>query len=138
MTDQELTRLLSDLAREVPALRRSIQELAQRTVQSETDIARSRLNIRIVAGIAVAGLAVGGVVFAARTEGQQQQISRNAERLAQVVHAQCVIQDQTAARQIELLDSAIATERRKPRPDPKRIADLVKFRPDRIDCGTPP
>jgi hypothetical protein len=109
-----------------------------RTVQSEADIARSQWNIRIVAGIAVLGLAVGGVVFAVRSEGQQQQISRNADKLAQVVYTQCVTQDASNARQAQLIDTAIAAEQRKPKPDAKRIADLIKFRPDRIDCGTKP
>lgn len=138
MMNGELLRSVKDLAGESRALRNSVQELASRTVQSEQAIARSRLNIRIVAAVAVLGLAVGGIVFAVRTEGQQRQITRNADKLAEVVYTQCVIQDQTAARQIALIDSALAIERRKPRPDPKRIADLTKFKPSRVDCGAKP
>jgi hypothetical protein len=77
-------------------------------------------------------------IVALRTEVQQRQISRNAAKLAQVVYTQCATQDQTNARQVILLDSAIAAERRKPKPDAKRIADLEKFKPDRINCGRKP
>jgi hypothetical protein len=77
-------------------------------------------------------------VVAVRTEVQQRQITANAAKLTQVVYTQCAIQDASNARQAQLIDSAIATERRKPKPDQKRIADLIKFRPDRIDCGSKP
>ncbi len=76
--------------------------------------------------------------IAVRTEIQQRQINANSRRLSQVVYAQCMVQSQTAARQIVLIDSAIAAERRKPRPDTKRLADLEKFRPSPINCGRKP
>jgi hypothetical protein len=74
-------------------------------------------------------------LVAVRTEIQQRQIDANSRRLAVVVHRQCLITDATAARQIALIDSALVAERRKPHPDRKRIADLEKFKPSRVDCG---
>jgi len=138
MTEPELISSVQSLTSETRALRKSVQELAARSVRSERAIRRSKWNIRIVAFIAILGLAVGGVVFALRSEGQQRQITRQAVELARVVYTQCATQDASNARQAALIDTAIAAERRRPRPDPKRIADLGKFRPDRLSCGRKP
>jgi len=138
MTEPELISNVQTLISETRTLRKSVQELAARSVRSERDIRRSKWNIRVVALIAILGLAIGGVVFAVRSEGQQRQITRQAVELAQVVYTQCATQDASNARQAALIDTAIAAERRRPRPDPKRIADLEKFRPNRLDCGKKP
>jgi len=84
-------------------------------------------------------------VVAVRTEVQQRQLTkvvhkadRNATLLAQAVYTQCTTQDASNARQAARIDIEIAAERRRPRPDPKRIEGLEKFRPNRLDCGRKP
>ncbi len=62
MTDQEMARNLGLLITETRALRRSVEELAARTVQSEASIRRSRWQIRVVAGVAVLGLGLTWIV----------------------------------------------------------------------------
>ncbi|HEU4539664.1 MAG TPA: hypothetical protein VFR23_00930 [Jiangellaceae bacterium] len=78
------------------------------------------------------------VVLSVRTEVQQRQISRNAERIEQVFYEQCKIRNVATERQNALLDAAIEAERRKPKPDPKRIADLTAFKGATPDCGPAP
>jgi hypothetical protein len=78
------------------------------------------------------------VVLSLRTEIQQRAISANAHRIEVLFFEQCTIRNITAQNQIKLIDSAIASEKRKPKPDAKRIRDLEQFRPSVVNCGTRP
>ncbi len=62
MTDQEMARNLGLLITETRALRRSVEELAARTVQSEASIRRSRWQIRVITGVTGLGLVLTLVV----------------------------------------------------------------------------
>ena len=81
---------------------------------------------------------VAFAVVSARTEIQQRQINVNARRLAVLSYAQCQIRAEAANRQRILINSAIAAEKRKPKPDAKRIKDLEDFRPAVENCGPKP
>ena len=90
----------------------------------------TRLQLAIVFAVVVLAF----VLLAWRTETQQAQIDRNTHRIGNAGYRECLVRDATAARQVALIDSAIEAERRKPRPDRKRIADLTKFKPTRVNC----
>lgn len=69
---------------------------------------------------------------------QQRQIQANAHRIEVLVYGTCQTRNEAATRQATLIDSAIAAERRKPKPDAKRIRDLTQFRPAIESCGPKP
>jgi hypothetical protein len=91
---------------------------------------------RLLVIFAVTVVAFTAVAF--RTEVNQRAISRNATRIEQVVYAQCVLRNEGVTRQNVLIDSAIAAERRRPKPDAKRLHDLTEFKGAIVDCGRPP
>lgn len=97
---------------------------------------RSLTNTQITAVFLFVVLAF--VVLSVRTEIQQRQISRNAHRIEVLNHGQCEVRNAGARNQIRLIDSAIAAEKRKPRPDAKRLRDLEDFKPPVVDCGPKP
>jgi hypothetical protein len=76
--------------------------------------------------------------LAARTELQQRQIRGNAHRIEVLFYEQCTTRNDAALRQGALIDSAIEAERRKPKPDAKRVKDLQDFKPAVVDCGRKP
>jgi type II secretory pathway pseudopilin PulG len=97
---------------------------------------RAEMRRRTVALVGVL-LVVVLVGFGVSVDADRR-IDANTRQLATVTYRQCQTQDATNKRQIELIDSAIAAERRKPAPDRRRIADLEQFKPSRIDCGPAP
>lgn len=69
---------------------------------------------------------------------QQQQIRRNQQTIAVTQWDQCQIRNDGVQRQNNLLDAAVAAERRRPVPDPQRIVDLTRFKGNLADCGDEP
>lgn len=96
--------------------------------------AEMRRRTRALVGLLLVVVVVGVAV----SQDADRRIDANSRQLATVTYRQCQTSDAGAKRQIELIDSAIAAERRKPAPDLKRIADLEKFKPNRLDCGPAP
>lgn len=78
------------------------------------------------------------VVLSVRTELQQRQIRSNSVRIAQTQYDQCQLRNQGTRRQNGLINAAIDAEKRKPKPDPKRIQDLTNFLGATPDCGSRP
>lgn len=92
------------------------------------------------------------IVLAVRSEVQQHAILRNQQQIresqvriaenqrqiARTQYDQCALRNVGTRRQNALLDSAIAAEKRRATPDPKRIKDLTDFKGTLLDCGSPP
>jgi hypothetical protein len=78
------------------------------------------------------------VVLSVRGEVQQRQISSNAHRIEVLFHDQCQTRNAATRRQNALIESAIEAEKRKPKPDMKRVRDLTNFLGATPDCGNRP
>lgn len=78
------------------------------------------------------------VIGQVRSEIQQRQIRSNSHQIAVTQYDGCITRKEADLRQVTLIDSAIAAERRKPKPDAKRIHDLTQFRPAVESCGPKP
>lgn len=126
------------LRQSVEALREAVGALAEGVAALDRVVGELRGEMRrrtyALVGLVVVVVLVGFAV----TQDADRRIDANSRQLATVAYRQCQTIDATNQRQIELIDSAIAAERRKPSPDPKRIADLEQFKPSRVDCGPPP
>lgn len=81
---------------------------------------------------------VAFLVLSIRSEFQQRRIDRNSHMIAVTQYEQCQLRNAGTRRQNMLIDSAIAAEKRKPKPDVKRIEDLTNFRGATPDCGPKP
>lgn len=95
----------------------------------------SRAQALVVLAVVVVAFASMGLLF----QRQSGAIRDNQTRIARVQWDQCNLQHDAAVRQVTLIDSAIAAERRKgPAADTKRIRDLEQFKPAVVDCGRRP
>lgn len=86
--------------------------------------------------VLVGGASVGGAYLLIRQNADR--ISAQATRLGQVVYAQCEARRVDIVRRNALLDDAIAAEKRRPKPDAKRLRGLTDFKEGVIDCGRRP
>ena len=121
-----------------PAKPTNLAEVARavRDLADATRVVDRRLRQRTQLFTAVVVLFLAAVTV--RTEVQQRQIGRNQQQIERTQYAQCVLRNEGTARQNVLIDSAIAAEKRRPKPDQKRIHDLIDFRGPILDCGARP
>ena len=121
-----------------PAKPTNLAEVARavRDLADATRIVDRRLRQRTQLFTAVVVLFLLAVTV--RTEVQQRQIVDNGRRIERTQYDQCTLRNEGTARQNVLIDSAIAAERRRPKPDQKRIHDLTDFKQPVLNCGARP
>lgn len=129
---EALTKAVNDL--------RAEGERLQEELAAEREDRRRAIR-RTVAAVAVTGLLVA-MAFAAglltALDRIDTRVDANSRQIARTQYDQCQIRNTGTRRQNALLQSAIAAEKRKPKPDRKRIADLTNFLGATPDCGPAP
>lgn len=128
--------ILIPMQRETASVRRTGQESIVSDVGDQKPEPRHLTRAQVLALFLFVVTAF--TIVSVRTELQQRQINDNANRIEVIQFNQCKIRNDSAQRQIALIDSAIEAEKRKTPPDAKRIHDLEDFKPPILDCGTRP